>query len=88
MHHWLKQWLLPCLPEGAVIVMDNASFHRKGKLFEIAEEYHRKLIFFPPYSLELNLIEHFWSKLKQWLKLHIREFDSLDDAISAFFSFY
>ncbi|MDE7121285.1 MAG: transposase, partial [Oscillospiraceae bacterium] len=27
--HGFKQWLLPCLPEDAVIVMDNASFHRK-----------------------------------------------------------
>ncbi|MDE5792972.1 MAG: transposase [Oscillospiraceae bacterium] len=86
--HWLKQWLLPCLSEDTVIVMDNASFHRKKKLFEIAEEYHKKLIFLPPYSPELNLIEHFWAKLKQWLKLHIKEFISLDDAISAFFFFY
>ncbi|MDE7094247.1 MAG: transposase [Oscillospiraceae bacterium] len=84
--YWLKQWLLPCLPEDAVIVMDNAAFHRKGKLFEIAEEHHRKLIFLPPYSPELNPIEHFWFKLKQWLQLHIREFNSLDDAIAAFFS--
>ena len=85
--YWLKQWLLPCLPEDIVIVMDNASFHRKKKLFEIAEAYHRKLIFLPPYSPELNPIEHFWAKLKQWLKLHIKEFISLDDAISAFFPF-
>lgn len=85
--YWLKQWLLPCLPEDVVIIMDNASFHRKGKLFKIVEEYHRKLIFLSPYSPELNPIEHFWAKLKQWLKMHIRKFDSLDDAISAFFPF-
>ncbi|MDE6004314.1 MAG: transposase [Oscillospiraceae bacterium] len=57
-----EQWLLSCLPEDTVIVMDNASFHKKGKLFEIAKEHHRKLIFLPPYSPELNFIEHFWSK--------------------------
>ena len=57
--HWLKQCLLPCLSEDTVIVMDNACFHRKKKLFEIAEEYHKKLIFLPPYSPELNPIEHF-----------------------------
>ena len=86
--HWFKQWLLPCLSEDIVIVMDNAAFHRKKKLFEIAEEHHRRLIFLPPYSPELNPIEHFWAKLKQWLKLHIKEFISLDDAISAFFSYF
>ncbi|MDE7121287.1 MAG: transposase [Oscillospiraceae bacterium] len=57
-------------------------------IFEIAEEHHRKLIFLLPYSPERNPIEHFWAKLKQWLKLHSKEFRSLDDAISAFFSFY
>lgn len=84
--HWFKQCLLPCLPEDSVIVMDNASFHRKKELFNIAKEHQIKLIFLPPYSPQLNPIEHFWAKLKQWLKIHIREFDSLDDAISAFFS--
>ncbi|MDE6657908.1 MAG: transposase [Oscillospiraceae bacterium] len=37
--YWFKQWLLPCLPEDAVIIMDNASFHRKEKLFKIASQY-------------------------------------------------
>ncbi|MDE7120885.1 MAG: transposase [Oscillospiraceae bacterium] len=80
----ITQWLLPCLPKDIIIV--NASFHTKKKLFEIAEASHKKLIFLPPYSPELNPIEHFWAKLKQWLKLHSKEFSSLDDAISAFLS--
>jgi hypothetical protein len=29
---WFGAWLLPSLPVGSVIVMDNASFHRKGRL--------------------------------------------------------
>ena len=86
--HWFEQWLLPCLPEDAVIVMDNASFHKKEKLFKIANRHHRKLIFLPPYSPELNPIENFWSVLKHWLKMHIREFNSLDDAISAAFHIF
>ena len=32
--YWFEQWLLPCLPEDTVIVMDNASFHKKEKLFK------------------------------------------------------
>lgn len=86
--YWFEQWLLPCLPEDAVIVMDNASFHRKDELFKIAAAHHKKLIFLPPYSPELNPIEHFWAILKLWLKMNTMLFSSLDDAISAFFSHY
>ena len=86
--HWFEQWLLPCLPEDTVIVMDNASFHKKEKLFKIADKHHRKLIFLPPYSPELNPIENFWAVLKHWLKMHIREFNSLNDAISAAFHIF
>ena len=68
--------------------MDNASFHKKEKLFKIADKHNRKLIFLPPYSPELNPIENFWSVLKHWLKMHIHEFNSLDDAISAAFHIF
>jgi len=40
-----EQCLLPCLPENAVIVMDNASYHRKKQLTEISARHHRSLIF-------------------------------------------
>ncbi len=61
---WFESHLIPELSQEAVIVMDNASFHRKKHLNEIAEQYKVKIIFLPPYSPELNPIEHFW----QWLK--------------------
>ncbi len=85
---WFEQWLLPCLPEDVVIVMDNASFHSKNNLNLIAESYNRKIIFLPPYSPELNPIENFWHTLKHWLRMHIRNYDSLDDAISADFQIF
>lgn len=84
--HWFEEYFLPCLPKDAVIVMDNAAFHRKKQLFEIVEKYNKTLLFLPPYSPELNRIEKFWSILKRWLKKNICFFDSLDNAISAFFN--
>lgn len=62
---WFEQHLLPELPEDAVIILDNASFHRKKRLNEITEKHKRKIIFLPPYSPELNPIEHFWHWLKK-----------------------
>ena len=79
---WFEHFLLP---EDAVIIVDNASFHRKKKLFEIADKHKRKTIFLPPYSPQLNPIEKSWAVLKRWLKFNLNFFDNLDDAISAYF---
>ncbi len=79
---WFEQYLLPCLPEDAVIVMDNASFHRKKQLTDISARNQRTLIFLPSYSPELNPIENFWAYLKSIIHNSIHTFDSLDDAIS------
>lgn len=55
-----------------IVVLDNAPTHR-AKLFESCIERWRKvhdvwLLFLPPYSPELNLIEILWRKIKyDWL---------------------
>lgn len=82
---WFTQNLLPSLAKGSVIVMDNASFHRKKKLFSIAKEYGCRLIFLPPYSPELNPIEKFWAQLKACLRRILPEYSSFDDALFASF---
>ncbi len=63
----------------------DASFNRKNKLNEIAEEHHMLLIFLPPYSPELNPIEKEWANLKKWLKYNQHFFSFLNDAIAAYF---
>ena len=82
---WFEHSLLSELPEHAVVVMDNASFHRKKKLNTIAQTHQITLIFLPPYSPELNRIEKEWAKLKRWLKFHLHLFATLDDAVSYYF---
>ena len=62
---WFEEHLLPEIPKDAVIILDNASFHRKKRLLDIAGKYNRAVIFLPPYSPELNPIEHFWYWLKK-----------------------
>jgi transposase len=52
-----KKSLLNTVKKGCMIIMDNASFHRKKKLEEIATEGQVKLLFLPPYSSDFNPIE-------------------------------
>lgn len=78
---WFENCLLPCLPKCSFIVMDNAAFHRKSKLFSLAQKQGHSLVFLPPYSPELNPIENFWSWLKRRLRKILPAFDSFDNAV-------
>ena len=68
------------------IILDNASYQHCKKVMETAAHYGIVLIFLPPYSPNLNLIERFWKFLRKNL-LSVRYYDSFDqffDAISEF----
>ena len=78
---WFVSILLPILAVGSVIVMDNASFHRKAVLTALATAAGCRVIFLPPYSPDLNPIEHHWAWLKNKIKRVISDFHSLSDAI-------
>ena len=53
---WFEDKLLNCLPKGHVIIMDNAAFHKKEVLQNLAGKYSQALIFLAPYSPEYNPI--------------------------------
>ena len=85
---WFSNKLLPSLEKGTVIVMDNASFHSKKRLFSVAQNAGCKLIFLPPYSPELNPIEKFWAWLKGFLRKILPFSDSFDDALFTAFQLW
>ncbi|WP_180973093.1 transposase, partial [Streptococcus pneumoniae] len=58
---------LPTLTTPSVIIMDNARFHRMGKLELLCEEFGYKLLPLPPYSPEYNPIEKTWAHIKKVL---------------------
>lgn len=65
---WLKEYLLPELKQNQVIIMDNASFHKSKEIKELIESKNCKLIYQPPYSPDLNPIEHYWHFLKDLIR--------------------
>ena len=48
--------------------MDNASFHHSTRIEQLCREAGVKLLYLPPYSPNLNLIEEFFAELKMFIK--------------------
>ena len=61
---WATQDLIPKLPEHAVLVMDNATFHKRNDTQNAIKAARHTLLFLPPYSPDLNPIEHTWAQAK------------------------
>lgn len=78
---WFECCLLESIPKNSVIILDNATFHRKTRLRELTMYADCEIIFLPPYSPDLNPIEKFWAWLKCRLRRILPNFDSLDDAL-------
>ena len=81
---WLEHIFAPALknPENSVLIIDNARHHPKDEIWDIAEEYGFKVIFLPRYSPDLNKIEKYWANIKNWLRLHLANFDTFWAALS------
>jgi len=82
---WFTKCLLKKVPKEHTIIMDNASFHRKGELESLAKKAEVGLLFLPAYSPDFNPIEHSWANMKRWLRDNESRFPTLDSAIYHFF---
>ena len=61
---WIKEDLLTKLSCQSVLVMDNASFHKRESLRLSIEKSGHSLLYLPAYSPDLNPIERKWAQAK------------------------
>lgn len=64
-YQWLIDDLLRIAPKKSVIVLDNATFHRRLLIREAIEKDGHKLLYMPSYSPHLHPIEKKWYLLKR-----------------------
>lgn len=61
--------LLPQLPPGSVLILDNARIHHGPNLQTLVAEAGCRLLYLPPYSPDFSPIELLWS----WFKDQVRK---------------
>ncbi|MEH2041528.1 MAG: transposase [Nostoc sp.] len=63
------------------VVMDNATFHKGGRIQQLIQDAGCEILYLPPYSPDLNKIKKCWSWLKSRIRKKLEQFDCLRDAI-------
>ena len=85
-HTWVEKVLVPQLKPGQIVIMDNAKIHKSEKTKELIKRAGCELKFLPPYSPDLNPIEHVWASIKQKIRSIIDDYVSIDSALEYVFS--
>ena len=64
----VKQVLAPTLKPGDVVVMDNLGSHKVKEVREAVRNAGARMLFLPPYSPDVNLVEQAFSKMKHRMR--------------------
>lgn len=65
---YIRQYLVPELKPGDIVILDNLSSHKGQEAAALVEARGATLLFLPPYSPDLNPIEMVFAKLKHLLR--------------------
>jgi transposase len=65
---YVEQVLAPALKRGDIVILDNLSSHKVVGVRQAIEATGATLVYLPPYSPDLNPIEHAFAKLKALLR--------------------
>ncbi len=79
---YVEHILVPSLSAGQIVVMDNLSVHKGGRVRQLIEACGCEVFFLPAYSPDYSPIEETFSKLKAFLRrVGARTHEALQEAI-------
>ena len=78
---WLDTCLIHELKPAQVVVMDNATFHKGGRIEQLIQEAGCELLYLPAYSPDFNKIERCWSWPGSRIRKQLEQFECLRDAM-------
>jgi transposase len=61
---YIKEILLENIKPNTIVVLDNATFHKRKDIQELIKSNNHTLLYLPVYSPDLNPIEHKWAHMK------------------------
>ncbi len=62
---WFEKMLIRELRPNSTIIFDNAAFHNKIQLTQMAQKHGHHILFLPPYSPDFNPIEQDFANIKK-----------------------
>lgn len=65
---YLTKVLIPLLKPEQTVFLDNASFHKGGKIEKLISAAGAKIYYLPSYSPDFNPIEKCWSPIKSKIR--------------------
>ena len=83
---WIKKFLSPVFPKNAILILDNARYHKTKDVLKTFKEENIDVLFLPPYSPELNPIEKYWANMKRWIRNKLKNIEDPMLAINEYFS--
>lgn len=84
---YVREILVPALVPGEIVVLDKLGSHKGAEVRGLIREAGCHLAFLPPYSPDLNPIEHAFVKVKAHLrKAAARSLEEIWDAIASLLS--
>jgi len=65
---WISRYLIPKLGQRRTILLDNVTIHKYRPFIALCELLNVKIIFLPPYSPWINVIEYLFCILKMRIR--------------------